>query len=95
MGDLTWLANLGPGQLAALAIALVAIGLSVPRWVMKGAVQREQQISEQWKTLYFSEIERGNKATEIVAQQTEAIKTLTAAVEAASWAGTGRHRAVG
>jgi hypothetical protein len=105
-GDLTWLANLGPGQLAALALGLVAIGLSVPRWVMRSVVDRERQISTEWRTAYFTEVDRGDRALQIAQQQTEVVGQLTAAVQhladevrqlrtemAPQPAATGRHHA--
>jgi hypothetical protein len=94
-GDLTWLTQLGPSGLLALGVGLMFLGALVPRGVMRAAVQREQQVSDLWKGLYFGEVDRADRATEIVQQQTAAINRLTVAVEGSSPAATGRHHSAG
>lgn len=108
MGDVTWLSSLGPWEITSLALGLVAIGLSIPRWVVKAIVEREQQISREYRTAYLTEADRGDRAMQIAQQQTEVVGQLTVAVHhlaeevermraelAQPLGGTGRHRSAG
>jgi hypothetical protein len=84
MGDFSWLSNLGPDKLLALAIGLMFLGGLVPRWVLK----REREISEQWRLV--AETTAANTA-----EQMKILHQLVVAVEklADQLDGTvGRHR---
>lgn len=70
MGDLTWLANIGPSGLLAIGIFLMFLGALVPRWVIK----REQEISDQWR--HIAEVSQATTA-----EQTELLKRIIFALE--------------
>lgn len=100
MGDLTWLTQLGPSGLLALAIGMILLGLLVPRSVLT----RERQISAERERLYLAEVERGDRAVEIAKQQmdlareqSDLIRQLLATLGHSPPAGTamGRHYRAG
>lgn len=99
MGDVTWLTELGPSGLAALAVGLVLLVLvgalkravsylMLGKLVPREALDREQENTEKWRQAYLVEAETNGRWPEIVRQLTQELPPPSAT-------GPGRHRRVG
>jgi hypothetical protein len=84
MGDFSWLASLGPDKLLALAIGLMFLGWLVPRWVLN----REREISEQWRLVAETTAANTADQMKILHQLVDAVEKLADQLDDT----VGRHR---
>lgn len=89
LGDLKWLSELGPGGLLSLLLALIVVGVWVPRWVWRREANRADRAEE-----------AAQKNTATIADLTLQVQLLRAAIASLADAldvpsGGGRHRAPG